>query len=280
MSCYKNVMSYRESVFYLYGTIMLDEKLENLLKKRRLLNDSITEHLQKEDVELDKIDIPRDKLIKILENISSDGARLRKPDIDRVLSGFGFEEDLSKDEISLFKNIFDLSKRQRKSELQSVIETKKDAAVEQLESDIQNLTAKINEISVQEHPELIQLKKSVEKIAIQSRKVAAPIKIPSPKNMEVQLVSADSLHRLSEYNSDINILLTLSAVFLGAFLGMLGNLVFSTNVTSQAYGVIVILAVVSALFFGLFYRADTRKKALNSDMLNDDDGVYLDDFNA
>ena len=145
-------MSYRESVFYLYGTIMLDEKLENLLKKRRLLNDSITEHLQKEDVELDKIDIPRDKLIKILENISSDGARLRKPDIDRVLSGFGFEEDLSKDEISLFKNIFDLSKRQRKSELQSVIETKKDAAVEQLESDIQNLTAKINEISVQVHP--------------------------------------------------------------------------------------------------------------------------------
>ncbi|MDO6463313.1 hypothetical protein [Pseudoalteromonas carrageenovora] len=94
------------------------------------------------------------------------------------------------------------------------------------------------------------------------------------------MVSADSLQRLSEYNSDINILLTLSAVFLGAFLGMLGNLVFSANVSGQAYGVIAILGVVSTLFFGLFYRSDTRKKSLSNDILNDDDGIYLDDYKA
>jgi hypothetical protein len=259
---------------------MLDEKLEDLLNKRLPLSDSITEHLQKEDVEIDKTEIPRDKLIKILENISSDGAHLRHPDIERILSGFGFEKKLSKDEVSLFKGIFDSRKKTKPNKLQSVIETKKDAAVEQLENDIKNLTVKLNEISDKENPQLIQLKESVEKIVIQSKKVAAPIKIPSPKNMEVQLVSADSLQRLSEYNSDINILLTLSAVFLGAFLGMLGNLVFSTSVTNQAYGVIAILGVVSTLFFCLFYRADTRKKVLSNDILNDDDGVYLDDFNA
>ncbi|WP_394191380.1 hypothetical protein [Pseudoalteromonas atlantica] len=262
---------------------MLDEKLEELLKDKLPLKDSINEHLKVAKVESDKVDISRHKLISILESISSDGAYLRQSDVNRVLEGFGIDEGLSDTENELFREIFNKGhgiKESKRKKLHSVIETKKDIAVEKLEADIKDLTDKLNNMGVNDNPELIKLKESVEQIAIQSKKVAAAVKIPSPKNMEVQLVSADSLQRLSEYNSDINILLTLSAVFLGAFLGMLGNLVFSANVSGQAYGVIAILGVVSTLFFGLFYRSDTRKKSLSNDILNDDDGIYLDDYKA
>lgn len=133
---------------------------------------------------------------------------------------------------------------------------------------------------MKDDPEVVQLKETVEKIAKQSRSFAAPIKIPSPKNMEVQLVSADSLHRLSEYNSDINILLTLASVFLGAFLGMIGNFIFSTSKTAEAIGLIVILAVVSVLFFILYYRADQRKKNITNDINETEESVYIDEYEA
>lgn len=88
------------------------------------------------------------------------------------------------------------------------------------------------------------------------------------------------LTRLSEYNTDINIFLTLASVFLGSFLGMLGNVLFSSNTSGHAFGVIALLAIVSAVFFMLYSRADSRKKELNKSFMEDDDGVYLGDYEA
>lgn len=259
---------------------MLTKKLEELLDGETPNEKSVSEHLKSVGVvDFSKAEISRSSLISVLKAISSDGAPLSKPQIIRILKGFGFAGDLSKGEDVEFEKIWD-SQMKPKRRLRSVVEAKKDINVEKLEKELSLLSSKLESISSAEIPSINDLKKSIEGIKEQSRRFAAPIKIPAPKDMEVQLVSADSLHRLSEHNSDINVFLTLASVFLGAFLGMLGNSIFSASTSGQAYGVITILALVSAVFFVLYKRAEDRRKSVAKSLFDSEQGVYLDDYKA
>ena len=259
---------------------MLTKKLEELLDGETPNEKSVSEHLKSVGVvDFSKEEISRSSLISVLKAISSDGAPLNKPQIIRILEGFGFAGELSKAEDVEFEEIWD-SQMKPKRRLRSVVEAKKDINVEKLEKELSILSSKLENISSAEIPSINDLKKSIEGIKEQSRRFAAPIKIPAPKDMEVQLVSADSLHRLSEHNSDINVFLTLASVFLGAFLGMLGNSIFSASTSGQAYGVIAILALVSVVFFVLYKRAEDRRKSVAKSLFDSEQGVYLDDYKA
>ena len=259
---------------------MIDTKLSELLGDKQPISQSVREHLKQVGIDdFSTVNIARSTLVDVLKNISSDGASLGKKSIIRVLDGFGYHEGTSIDEDREFLNIWRKQRRPNK-DLRSIIEARRDAGLEQIEDKLSELSSRLDGLSKIGQPNLAELKETIAEIKEQSRKFAAPIKIPAPKDMEVRLVSADSLQRLSEYNADINIFLTLASVFFGSFLGMLGNLFSGANITNSFIGVIVILAVVSVVFAFLYKRIENRKKSISDAVLNDEQSVYIDDYNA
>lgn len=75
--------------------------------------------------------------------------------------------------------------------------------------------------------------------------LTAPVKLPTPESMTVQLGPVNLIERLDEYQSDENIAYTLVGLFTGAALGILGN--WAVNAGSPITGVSVVLVVVFIL---------------------------------
>ncbi|KZN58729.1 hypothetical protein N473_04655 [Pseudoalteromonas luteoviolacea CPMOR-1] len=251
--------------------------IEEVLGERKPRTFSVEEHLKLVGLkDLNTNEISRANLIELLTRLTEDGVVLNRAKIRDILIAFEFPPELSNEENAVFLHNFTQQTSSRK--LRSVVEAKKNIDTENMEKELNELRSKLEQISETDIPSINELKKSVTKIAQESKSFTAAIKLPAPKDMEVQLVSADSLHRLSEHNSDINVFLTFTAVFLGAFLGMLGNIAFNTSTTGQTYGVMAILAVVSIIFFVLYWRMEGRKKSLTDTLLNDEEAVYLEDY--
>lgn len=72
--------------------------------------------------------------------------------------------------------------------------------------------------------------------------LTAPVKLPTPESMTVQLGPVNLIERLDEYQSDENIAHTLVGLFAGGALGILGN--WAVNPGSSITGVSVVLIVV------------------------------------
>ncbi|GLQ72023.1 hypothetical protein [Vibrio penaeicida] len=252
--------------------------LENKVRNKRF---SLEEFLETRLIAQNTLeDIDRDSLLKLLLEMSEEGARLNQPKITGILTDFGFEPSLTEDENYKFRLIYENRVNGLSSKrLRAVIESDNTDGLMKLEQKIEDLGRRLdNDTPTNNGVDKEDLRKAIDEIAQQSRKLAAPIKMPAPKDMEVQLVSADSLNRLSEYNNDINILLTLCSVFLGAFLGVLGNLFFATEVNNGAIGVTIILAVVAFVFGGLFHRLNNRKENLNKEMLGTEQAVDINTY--
>ncbi|EPO2920315.1 hypothetical protein [Vibrio cholerae] len=259
---------------------MMLEKIQKALEGAKPKSKSIEEHFELFAVNPTQEQVDRDLLIRILESLARDGCSMNEPHLKRILDQFGFHDGLSEKENRLFESIWYENNPKRKNKIESVIEPSTDRDISQLSKDIDSIKTTLKSLNSTEDLKIQELKKALERVETQSKALAAPIKIPSPKNMEVQLVSADSLERLSEYNNDINVFLTLASVFLGACLGMLGNIAFSQSVPVGAYSAIILLGVISIVFGCLYVRSDKRKSDLNKIIFDSDDSVYLEQYKA
>lgn len=103
---------------------MLDKKLEELLGSKLPEKKPVLAHIESENVDASGSQFQRDQLITILQNISSDGARLRRPDINSILEGFGFDAKLTDEEDETFEEIWN-SLRKKRSKLSLLLRQKK-----------------------------------------------------------------------------------------------------------------------------------------------------------
>jgi hypothetical protein len=246
----------------------MNKKIDNLLTLKGLTKESLPKYFENHGLSIDKLeDISRKDLLNVLEEISRSVSFINGHRLKDILLEFGFDNKLSSGENDLFRDIF----HQKKSKLTAVIEGSKTADYESLMRKIDRLSEKVEANNGEGNIESI--KKTIKELSIESRNLAAPIRMPAPKDMEVRLVSSDSIHRLTEYNSDINIFLSFTCVFLGAFLGLAGNIISNTSTSGQVYAFTLLVLAVSFIFYGLFKRVSDKQKDLQKTFLKIDTDV-------
>ncbi len=257
----------------------LIERLELAAKKTRK---SLDEHLEDSNVTKSAINsISREDLIAVLKSISSNGAYLNKPSIDLIIRTAGFAK-IDDEEDKYFKKIWE-SNPPRGLKVQPVLDSGNEELISELRKTIFHLSSKIDNLpemgASNDKQDIEEIKKLITDASSSSKKISAPIKLPTPKDMEIRLVSADSLERMNEYQNDINIFLSLASVFLGAFLGIIINYLFlSTSIKAPVIGMASVLLICSAVFFGLFKRNNKRSKELRDAFFSNDSGGDANDY--
>ncbi|MBA4319246.1 MAG: hypothetical protein C0412_12665, partial [Flavobacterium sp.] len=83
--------------------------------------------------------------------------------------------------------------------------------------------------------EIQKLKDSLSQNYNPARSITAPVILPPTEDMEVRLVSSNSLQRLEEYRSEENKWFTVMGIFIGAIFGLLINIMMGTKMTTNAW---------------------------------------------
>lgn len=121
-----------------------------------------------------------------------------------------------------------------------------------------------------------ELRHSINEIQVTSKKLAAPVILPNPKDMQVTLVSSSSLDRLEEYRNEENKWFSVLTLFVGSILGLLTNLVTGGSLTPSAL-VICVVFLIMAFFSGwsaFGFRA--RATAIRNRILPDENSAQID----
>ena len=233
--------------------------------------------------------IPREDLLEIIYDISLCGARIWRGDVVKILEAANMSTELSSSEDSFLKAAHDAHKKDRRPNvsLQPIISEQDNSIVKEFRKDINNLSQKITELDKKQGDTFIDekisdIKNLVAQISHSGQELTAPIKLPAPEDIEVKLVSADSLDRLDEYQNDLNVYLTLCGVFLGGFLGLLGNIFIASQpvINKEVWGILMILIFISLVFGLLIKKTLTRKEKVREIILKKDNSISLDDYST
>lgn len=257
----------------------LIQRLKNAAEKT---DKSLDEYLTKSNVTKSEMrSISRESLIEILKSISSSGAYLTKPTLNIILAAAGFKK-LSSEENKNLKEIWG-SRPKGTIKVRPILTADNDELVSEFRETISNLSSKIDKLAEMDtshnKKNIEEVKKLITDLSSSSNKISAPIKLPAPKDMEIRLVSADSLERMNEYQDDINVFLSLASAFLGAFLGMIGNLLFSSiPIRAPIIAVAALLFIIAIIFAILYKRNNRRSKELRHAFFSSDRGVDLNDY--
>ena len=154
-----------------------------------------------------------------------------------------------------------------------------DLSVEAIQEQVNILQTQISSLQEEILPnddiaqKVHEISEAIENLSNQSKELKAKVKLPSPEDMTVRLVSFESLHRLNEYQSDQSILLLVTGALAGGILGVIVN--WSTDalftITKSSVGLLVILLM--GLCFMIYWSYILRKRAnvLKQKLLQDQD---------
>lgn len=146
--------------------------------------------------------------------------------------------------------------------------------VKDIESAIDNLANKFenqpseesDEQSLTIAEEVQNVKQQLAQLQSTSREITAPVRLPSPQDMEVKLVAITSLERLEEYRADENEWRSWFGVFMGAIIAVFINIFTGSEVSNETYllGAFLVLMCLLTGWSALKYRQ--RGNALRDDI--------------
>ena len=106
-----------------------------------------------------------------------------------------------------------------------------------------------------------------------SQALTAPVRIPSPSEMEVRLVPLHHLDRLEEYRNDESQWLTLFGITVGAIIAIVVNGVTGGKIEGETWILLGLLIVIALILGGATRQARQRGNATKQQMLSRTSGI-------
>lgn len=121
---------------------------------------------------------------------------------------------------------------------------------EELEYRFERIQERVTQLAqraeAQDEALLESLQDAIAEAQATSHDLAPPIVLPPMEDLQIRLVSTNSLQRLEEYRSEENLLLSFAGLFLGALLGILTNLITGGTIQTEMWLFVVLLLLMTA----------------------------------
>jgi len=117
--------------------------------------------------------------------------------------------------------------------------------------------------------EIDYLKKSILELQAASQKLTAPVKLPTPKEMEVKLIPSSSFERLEEYREEQSKWASWFGIFIGGILGLVINLITGGTPSPGIWTVTSILVIVAALTGWASYQSSKKAEKILKQFTNE-----------